>query len=283
MGDNMKMIKFYNGYKMPQLGLGTFLMTENEVSLVVKTALDVGYRHFDTAQMYGNEQALGKALKNSGYKREEYFITTKLQFHHSVEETIKRIEKSFVDLQTDYIDLFLIHWPNWDDQINIRTWKVLEQYYEKGLFKAIGVSNFTRYQLELLLKAAKIKPMVNQIETHPGLSQVPTKAYLDEKEIKMISYGPLMRGGLNNEPYLSILNKIAIKHQATKEQIAIAWGLNRGLMMIPKTINTKRLLENFQAQNIYLTEEEMKLIFNLNRGKRLYTDPANTIHGDLLE
>lgn len=279
----MKKIKFYNGYEMPQLGLGTFLMSEEEAFVVVKEALDIGYRHFDTAQMYNNEKAIGEALIKSGYKRSDYFLTTKLQYHHNVNETVKRIEKSLEDLNTDYIDLFLIHWPNSDDKINLRTWRVLEDYYKRGIFKAIGVSNFTRYQLEMLLKEAEIKPMVNQIETHPGLSQVPVKKYLDKKQIKMISYGPLMRGHLNDEPYLSTLNSIATKHEATKEQIAISWGLNRGIMMIPKTSNLKRLKENFNSKNIVLTEEEMELIFSLNRGKRLYTDPANSIYGRLEE
>ncbi len=279
----MKYIKFYNGYEIPQFGLGTFLMSDEEATKVITEALKVGYRHFDTAQMYQNEAAIGKALIRSGLARNEYYITSKLAKHHSTEETKRLIEQSLKDLQTDYLDLFLIHWPNHDDKINLRTWRVFEYFYKKGVFKAIGVSNFTRYQLEQLLKKAKIKPMVNQIEVHPGLSQVPVKAYLDHKNIKLMSYGPLMRGGLKSEPFKEVLEEIGAKHNASKEQIAIAWGINRGILMIPKTVTPSRLKENFKAKDIKLSDEEMDLIFSLNNGKRVYTDPANSTYGRLKE
>ncbi|NLN51042.1 MAG: aldo/keto reductase [Acholeplasmataceae bacterium] len=279
----MKMISFYNGYQIPQLGLGTFLMSPEQAEATVIEAIKVGYRHFDTAQMYQNEVAIGNELKKSGLKREEYYLTTKLGNHHSVEVTKKKIEQSLKDLKTNYVDLFLIHWPNHDLEINLRTWRVIEEYYKKGVFKAIGVSNFTRYQMDNLLEKAVIKPMANQIETHPALSQVPTKKYLDEREIRLISYAPLMRGHFNESPYFEVLAEIANNHKATIAQIAIAWGLNREIIMIPKTVTKSRLIENFAARKIVLTANEMEQIFALNRGRRYYTDPANTIHGDLLE
>ncbi len=279
----MKYIKLRNGYKLPILGLGTFLMSDEEVIETVKEAIKIGYRHFDTAQMYNNEKAVGFALKESKLKREEYFITTKLQYHSSPQETKRKIEQSLLDLKTSYIDLFLIHWPNHDLEINLRTWKIIESYYEKGIFKAIGVSNFTRYQLKHLIKHAKIMPMVNQIETHPGLSQVPMKKFLDSHDIRLMAYGPLMRNALIHEPYKSTLDKIGKNYNASIQQIAIAFGVNRNLIMIPKTVTKSRLEENFQAQFIVLTKNEMKDIFSLNAGKRLYTDPANNIYGVLKE
>lgn len=279
----IKMIKLNNGYYMPKLGLGTFLMTEEEVMTVIPEALKVGYKHIDTAQMYNNEKAIGKALKASGIKRNKYFITSKLMYHHSINKTKELIEQSLKDLQTNYIDLFLIHWPSHNNEINIRTWQVLEEYYEKGIFKAIGVSNFTRYQLTELLKEAKIKPAVNQVEMHPALTQEPLKDFLDNLNIQMISYGPLMRGGVFESPYLESLNEIAQKYNSTIPQLVIAWGLKRNIMMIPKTSSKQRLKENYNALNVNITNEDMLKINSLNRGRRVYTDPANTIHNKLIE
>lgn len=277
------MIKLNNGYKMPRLGLGTFLMTDEQAQVIIPEALKVGYKHIDTAQMYNNEKGIGKALKASGAKRNTYYITTKLMYHHSVNKTKELIEQSLKDLQTDYIDLFLIHWPNHDNKINIRTWKVLEEYYEKGIFKAIGVSNFTRYQLLELLKEAKVKPAVNQIEMHPALTQEPVKKFLDKLDIKAISYGPLMRGGVFESPYVEVLGEIAEKYNVSIAQLVVAWGLKRGFMMIPKTTTKARLQENYDSLKIDLSDEDVLKINSLNRGRRFYTDPANTIHNVLTE
>lgn len=272
-------IKLNNGCLLPKLGLGTFLSSSEEIKESLPAALKIGYRHIDTAQMYGNEAAIGEVLEKSGLKRSEYYLTSKLMFHHNEEITKQRIARTLSDLKTDYLDLFLIHWPNHENEINLQTWRVFEEYYEKGIFKAIGVSNFTRYQLDYLLKHAKIKPAVNQVEVHPALSQEPMQEYLKANFLNLMAYGPLMRGDLVNEPYFSVLNEIAQNHQATIYQIAIAWGLNRNILMIPKSVHQERLLENFLSQEIKLTEAEMTKINNLNRGKRYYTDPANNVYG----
>lgn len=279
----MKMMKLNNGYEIPMLGLGTFLMTDEQAYETITNAIKIGYRLFDTAQMYKNEQGVGKALKESNLKREEYYLVSKLVFHHSIETTKKMIEQSLKDLKTNYIDLFLIHWPNHDSSINIRTWKVLEEYYKKGIFKAIGVSNFTRFQLLELLNEAEIIPAVNQIEMHPGLTQEPVKAFLNEKEIKLMSYGPLMRGGVFLSPYKETLDEVGSKYNLTTAQTVIAWGLNKDIIMIPKTVTTERLKENFMAFDVVMKEEDILKINKLNRGKRVYTDPANTTYGALLE
>lgn len=278
------MIKFYNGYKMPKLGLGTFLMDNDEViNDVVLKALEVGYRHFDTAQMYYNEKALGVALNNSGYKREEYYLTTKLMNHHTKEVARKMIMQSLADLQTDYLDLLLIHWPNHDDQVNINTWELFEELYEEGIVKAIGVSNFTRYQLDKLMASTKIKPMVNQVEMHPALSQIPLRNYLKMHDIALTSYGPLMRGKMNESPYVEVLEEIASKHQVSIAQVLIAWGLEQGVMMIPKTVNLVRLEENYQASLIKLSKDDINKINDLNTGRRFYADPANNVYGKLIK
>lgn len=278
----MLMITFNNGYKIPQMGLGTFLMKPEEVNDVITEAIDVGYRLFDTAQMYENEKAIGKALKNSKLKREEYYIVSKLMYHHDIEKTKKLLDKSLVDLETSYIDLFLIHWPNHNDKINIRTWKVLEEYYNKGKFKAIGVSNFTRYQLSKLLEEATVKPVVNQVEMHPALTQEPTEAFLNDLDIRLMGYGPLMRGGVFNSPYKEELETIGKKYNLNVAQTVIAWGLNRNIIMIPKTKTLSRLKENFLASKVKMSDSDILKINKLNRGRRFYTDPANTIHGPLI-
>lgn len=265
---------------MPQFGLGTFKMNDEEETVsVVKKALEIGYRHFDTAQLYDNEAAVGKAIKESGIDRDKVFITTKLKFHHSKENTRKKIMESIQKLGVEYINLLLIHWPSHNDKVNSDTWSVFEEMYQEGHLKAIGVSNFTRYQLDKLLLNAKIVPMINQVELHPGLTQFPLIEYLNNHNIKVTSYGPLMRGNLENEPFNSTINKIAINHNATISQIAIAWGMNRGIIMIPKTRTFSRLEENFKAKNIKLSDEEIEIINNLNNGKRLYSDPSNNTLG----
>ncbi|VEU80762.1 aldo/keto reductase [Haploplasma axanthum] len=278
------MIEYRNGYKMPKIGLGTFRMTDAEQTYdIILKAIETGYRHFDTAQMYGNEEVVGKAIKDSGIKRKDVFITTKLQGHHSPLITRELILESMKKLQVEYLDQLLIHWPNHDNEINVQTWKVFEELYNEGLVKVIGVSNFTRYQLEMLIKDISIPPMSNQVEMHPALSQEPLRAYCEDKGIKITSYGPLMRGLILEEPYYSGLNEIAIKHNSTVGAIAIAWGLSQGVMMIPKTSTDKRLAENLSAKDIKLSNDEITKINAMNTGRRLYSDPSNNIYGKYIK
>lgn len=271
-------MKLNNGVIMPNLGLGTFLMTNEEALEIIPKALAVGYRHIDTAQMYGNEEAIGKALKTVDLKREEYFITTKLMPKYlGYEGAIREINNSLEKLDLDYIDLILIHWPSQDYAVNSETWRAFEELYEAKKVRAIGVSNFNIHHMDALLKTAKIKPMVNQIEMHPGLQQATQLKYLTSHNIKMISYGPFMRGEVFNKEgrYYQVLKEIADKYQKTVAQIIIAWGLQRGIFMIPKTKTVSRLEENFLGDQIILTDDEMTKIALLNRGKKVYTDPDN--------
>lgn len=278
------MIKLRNGVLIPSLGLGTFKMTdETETKKVILDALEVGYRLIDTAQMYGNEEYIGQAIKESDIKREELFIVTKLMNHHTKENTRKLIEKSLQDLQTDYIDLLLIHWPNHDDNVNIQTWKVFEEFYKNGKAKAIGISNFSRYQMDQLIKKVEITPFVNQIEFHPALSQVQVQKYLVEHGIQLMGYAPLMRGVWVEDRYNTVLNEIANKYNVSIPQILIAWGLSKNAIIIPKTVNKERLISNYEAKNIKLSLEDIQTIDKLNTGRKLYSDPANNVYGEFVD
>ncbi len=276
--------KLSNGVLMPQFGLGTFLVPDGKSAYeTVKYALSIGYRHIDTAQMYQNEESVGDALRDSGIPRSEVFITTKQRVHSSLKNMQKAFEESLAKLHTDYVDLYLIHWPNHDKKINQQTWAFFESLYEQKKVRAIGVSNFQRHHLNDLLETAKIRPMVNQVELHPGLSQAPLKTYLDSLDIAIESYGPFMKGGVFDGIWHDGLQPIADKYQASIPQIIIAWGLARGVIMIPKSVTPSRIEENFKGQFIKLTTEEVELINGLNRGKRVYTDPDNSPWGPYKE
>lgn len=267
-----------NGVKMPMLGLGTFKVSEGEAYDTVLEALKLGYRHIDTAQIYGNEASVGRAIKDSGIPRDELFVTTKLSpINLGYEQAKSELKISLDKLGLDYVDLYLIHWPSPSNALNQQTWRGMEEVYEQKLARAIGVSNFKIHHMDALLQTAKIVPMANQIEMHPGLYQLPTQVYLNEKNIVMISYGPFMKGEVFVEdgPYYPVLKGIADKHQSTIAQVIISWGIQRGILMIPKSVTPKRLKENLEAQDLFLSVEEIAAINQLNRGRRVYTDPDN--------
>jgi methylglyoxal/glyoxal reductase len=277
-------IKLHNNVLMQQFGLGTFLVESGEVAYeTVKYALEIGYRHIDTAQMYRNEESVGKAIYDSKIPRDQIFITTKQRGHSTKENMLKAFNESLQKLKTDYIDLYLIHWPNQDKLINQQTWSFFEELYLSKKVRSIGVSNFTRSHLEDLFETAKIKPMVNQVELHPGLTQVNLNKFLKSHDIQIESYGPFMKGLVFEEPFFLVLDKIAKKYQKTVPQIVISWGLHKGFIMIPKSVTKERILENFLAQEIKLTDEEILEIDQLNRAKRLYSDPDNSPWGPYFE
>lgn len=276
--------KLYNGVLMPRLGLGTFLVKDGESAYhTALHALQVGYRHIDTAQMYQNEASIGQAIVDSKIPREKIFITTKQRGHSTPEKMRRQFEESLAKLQTSYVDLYLIHWPNHDKKINQQTWALFEELYKEKKVRAIGVSNFQRHHIEDLMETATIRPMVNQVELHPGLSQVPLQNYLITQGIQIESYGPLMKGGVFEGIWQEGLSKIAEDHNATIPQIIIAWGLARNVIMIPKSVTPSRIEENFRAKDIVLTKEEIETINQLNRGKRVYTDPDNSPWGPYTE
>ena len=264
-------IELYNGVTIPKLGLGLFLMKdEDELVNAVKYAVEVGYRHFDTATIYGNEEYLARGLKEAGIEREEVFITSKVwNYDQGYDQTKVAFQESLDRLNTDYLDLYLIHWaaPKF-----VETWKAIVELYEEGKIKAIGVSNFQIHHLEELKNQGLMQPMINQIETHPEFPQNELHEYMKENGIIHEAWGPLGQGKseLLNHP---VLIEIGQKYFKTPAQIIIRWHLERGEVVIPKSIHDNRILENSDVFNFSLTEEEMKQIDSLETGTRYGSDP----------
>ena len=268
-----------NKVTIPSIGLGTYLLGNAIVEDVILHALDIGYTHIDTAQAYGNEVGIGRALTTSSKPRESLFLTSKQQYHLPLDKAKAAFFKSLEDLQTTYLDLYLIHWPNQEATVNQETWRFFEWLYEKKYVRAIGVCNFSRFQMSELLQTAKIKPMINQVELNPGFTQNILRRYLNDHDIRVMSYGPFMRGGVFEEPMLTTLKAIADTYDATVAQVCIAWGVNQGIPMIPKTKTMKRLEENFLGSQLSLSQNDIDTITALNTGRRKYMDPENNIHG----
>ncbi|WP_278326945.1 aldo/keto reductase [Clostridium acidisoli] len=265
-----------NGVKMPWLGLGVFRV-EDSPNLVdsVKTAIKNGYRSIDGAAIYGNEVSMGKGIaegmKAAGISRENLFITSKVwNADLGYESTIKAYETSLKKLGLDYLDLYLIHWPvegKYKD-----AWRALEYLYKQGRVKAIGVSNFQVHHLENLMKDAEIKPMINQVEFHPRLTQEKVRAFCKENDIQVEAWSPLMVGKLlDNE----ILKEIAHNHNKSIAQIILRWDIQNGVITIPKSTKVGRIIENSQIFDFELTNEEVEKINFLNQDLRVGPDPDN--------
>lgn len=263
-----------NGVKMPQLGLGVWRVEEgSQVVDSVKTALEVGYRHIDTAAIYGNEAGVGEAIKQSGVPREEIFVTTKVwNSDQGYEETLKAFETSLSKLGLDYVDLYLVHWPVPERNLYVDTYKALEKLYADGRVRAIGVSNFPIEFLEKLLSETSVIPVVNQVECHPRLAQHELREFCAKHNIILEAWSPLMQGGdiLTNEDILSI----ASKYGKTAAQVIIRWHLQIGNIVIPKSITPSRIKENFDVFDFELTQDDMAQIHALNQDKRVGPDPA---------
>lgn len=268
---NCPIVTLNNGSKIPQFGLGVFRSpVGEETSNAVKWALEAGYRHIDTAMLYHNEQDVARGIKESGVPREEIFITSKLgnpmiEAKKSVEGTLQSLEK----LETDYIDLYLLHWPvtNFMD-----SWETLMRFYEEGKLRAIGVSNFQIRHLEKLEKAGLMKPAVNQIELHPSFQQKELKPYCEERDIRIEAWSPL--GGSD---YLLIdrpeILKIAQKYGKTGAQVIIRWQLQIGNIVIPKSVKKNRIIENADVFSFQLDEEDMAVIAAMDTDQRSYWSP----------
>lgn len=272
----MRKIRLNENSEIPIIGLGTFRMTnESEVVNTVLKALEIGYRHFDTAKAYNNEHLIGLALKSANIKRNEVFLTTKIKLSDQKADIISQIEDSLEKLETNYLDLVILHWPSQDYDLNYFNYQVLEEYYQKGIIKAIGVSNFNKHHLEDLLTKCVIRPTINQIELHPGFNQLEMQKYLEDENIVLQSYAPFMKSEVFSGKYFSALSLIGAKYQATVAQVIIAWGLARNIVMIPKSTNPQNLKLNFDALKIKLTTDDINLINDLNENRRVYGDPDN--------
>ncbi|MGM0214539.1 aldo/keto reductase [Enterococcus sp. AZ109] len=267
----MEQLKLNNGQMIPQLGLGVFKVQDAaDLKSAVAEALKVGYRHFDTATIYHNEEWLGEALAESDVKREELYITSKVWNNNTTyDETITAFHESLKKLQTDYLDLYLIHWPS--DGYNEK-WRALESLYNDGLVKSIGVSNFEKPHMEKLMTTAKIKPAVDQVETHPYFQQKELNDYLKSMDIAHEAWGPLGQGKSNvlEDP---VLVKIAEAHDKTVAQVILRWHLQRDIIVIPKSVHAERIAQNFDVFDFMLTEEEMSMIASIDKNQRGSGDP----------
>ncbi|MEV5113144.1 aldo/keto reductase [Peribacillus frigoritolerans] len=263
-------ITLHNGVKMPQLGFGVFKVKNgNETIESVKKAIEVGYRAIDTAAIYENEEGVGQAIRECGVPREELFITSKVwNTEQGYDTTLKAFEDSLNRLGLEYLDLYLIHWPGKDKYLE--TWRALEKLYKDGKVKSIGVSNFHIHHLENLLANSEVKPVVNQIELHPLLTQAEIRDYCAKHEIKVESWSPLGRGNLLEEP---TINHIAKKHGKSPAQVLIRWHLQHDLVVIPKSITPSRIKENAQVFDFSLSLNEMNQIDALNKNERFGSNP----------
>ncbi|SFE62875.1 aldo/keto reductase [Alteribacillus iranensis] len=254
-----------NGIEMPWIGLGVYQAEEGkEVETAVKTAIDAGYRSIDTATLYGNEEGVGKAIKDSGVSERELFITTKVwNDDHGFDNTLAAFEKSRRKLGVEQIDLYLIHWPV--PGLYKETWRALEELYKEGKVRAIGVSNFMQHHLEDLIKDAEINPMVNQVEFHPRLYQKDLQQYCQNHHIQLEAWRPLGKGDLLNH---EVVTRIADKHGKTPAQVLIRWCYENKVVTIPKSVTPERIRSNARIFDFSLDSEDMEAISSINENKR---------------
>ncbi|MBO4670089.1 MAG: aldo/keto reductase [Lachnospiraceae bacterium] len=270
--------RLLNGVEIPCIGFGTWQTPDGDVAVnSVKCAIQTEYRHIDTAQAYGNEEGVGEGIRQGGVPREELFITTKLwNNNHTYDLTMRTFEESLKKLGLDYVDLFLIHWPNpamyrnrWE-QANAESWKAMEELYVAGKIRAIGISNFRQHHIEALMKTAKIKPMVNQIRLCPGETQDELVEYCREQGMILEAYSPLGNGKIFEVPEMKAL---ADRYGKSIAQICIRWGLQQGYLPLPKSVTPSRIEDNLKVFDFELTDADVQLIANLKGCVGLSGDP----------
>lgn len=265
-----------NGVKMPGFGLGVFKVEEGpELVEAVKAAIKNGYLSIDTAAIYENEEGVGEGirqgLQEAGLSRKELFVTSKVwNSDLGYEETLKAYETSLQKLGLDYLDLYLIHWPV--ERKYKDAWRALETLYKDGKVKAIGVSNFQIHHLEDLLQDAEVKPVINQVEYHPRLTQKELRAYCEQQNIQLEAWSPLMQGELLDN---DVLSAIASKHNKSTAQVILRWDVQNGVITIPKSTKEHRIIQNADIFDFELTSDEMKQIDALNQNHRVGPDPDN--------
>ncbi len=263
-----------NGVRMPWLGLGVWQVTNpKELDFAVKTALKYGYAAIDTADIYGNEKEVGRAIRESGVPREDVFVTTKLwnaRQREGFQAVLKAFETSRKRLDMDYVDLYMIHWPIKGKYVE--SWKALLKLYEQRVVRAIGVCNFNIHHLQDIIRETGVVPAVNQVELHPWLNQQPLVDYCASQGIQVQAYSPLMNGHLGEVPEIV---PIAKKYGRTPAQIVLRWNLQRKIAVIPKSVHEERILENSKIFDFSLSEEDMAAILALNRNQRFLPDPDN--------
>ncbi|WP_445506070.1 aldo/keto reductase [Niallia sp. 03190] len=272
----MNFVTLNNGLKMPQLGFGVWQVEDEQATTAVAKAIEVGYTSIDTAMIYKNEAGVGKAIKEASVPYEELFITTKVwNSDQGYENTLRAFDESLERLGLDYVDLYLIHWPTPEFDEYVDTYKALEKLYKDGRVKAIGVCNFEIEHLERILKECEVKPVLNQVECHPYLSQNELKEFCAKYDIFVEAWSPLDQGGevLQDE----VIKKIAESHGKTPAQAVLRWHLQNNSIVIPKSVTPSRIEENFNVFDFELTAEEMSQINALNKDRRKGPHP-NELH-----
>jgi 2,5-diketo-D-gluconate reductase A len=266
-------ITLNNGQSIPQLGFGVFQIEPKDTVEAVSTAFQVGYRHIDTAEMYGNEKEVGEAVAKFGLDRADVFVTSKLTNNaHRLDDARRAFDASLDALGFDYLDLFLIHWPlptKYDGDF-VSTWQTLEEFYREGRARSIGVSNFQPHHLRRLHEATEITPAVNQIEVHPFLTQDDVRAFCAEHQIAVEGWSPIGQGAVLNDP---AIGSIAERVGRTPAQVVLRWHIQRGDIIFPKSVTPSRIKENFEIFDFELSDGDVAEISALNKNQRTGPDP----------
>jgi len=264
-------ITLNNGVEIPQLGFGVYQVPPDETKEATLAALEVGYRHIDTAEMYGNEQGVGEAIRESGIERDQIFVTSKLNNgFHAYEDALKAFDGTLDALGLERIDLFLIHWPLPKVGDYVETWKALEEIYRSGRARSIGVSNFQAHHLHRLRDETTVRPVVNQIEIHPYLTQDDLRAVNRELEIETEAWSPIAQGLVLDNP---VVLEIAGRLERTPAQVVLRWHIQRGDIVFPKSVTRSRVEENFAIFDFELSDADVGSISALNRDERTGPNP----------
>lgn len=265
-------IRLNNGVEIPQLGFGVYQIPPEETVEAVGAALEIGYRHIDTAEMYGNEKEVGEAVRRSGIPRDEVFVTSKLNngFHRR-EDALRAFDQTLADLGFESLDLFLVHWPLPTIDVDyVETWKAMEEIYRSGRCRAIGVSNFNPHHLRRVFAETEIRPAVNQIEIHPYLTQDELRAFDAEHEIVTEAWSPIAQGKVLDDPAIV---EVAERYGKTPAQVVLRWHVQRGDVVFPKSVTRSRMEENFALFDFELDHQAMTAITALDRDERTGPDP----------
>jgi 2,5-diketo-D-gluconate reductase A len=260
-----------NGVEIPQLGFGVFQIEPENTRQAVLTALETGYRHIDTAEMYGNEKEVGEAIRESGVPRDDIFVTSKLNNgFHAYGDALTAFARTLDDLDIETLDLFLVHWPLPAVGDYTETWKAMEEIYSSGRVRAVGVSNFNPHHLNRLFEQTTVVPAVNQIEVHPYLAQDDVRAFNAEHGIATEAWSPIAQGKVLDDP---VITAIGTRLDRTAAQVTLRWHIQRGDIVFPKSVTRERVEENFRIFDFELTGEDMAQITALDRGERTGPDP----------